>query len=175
MGEAAAGHCSSNPPLPRSVQGVTGQSYDAPDVDPHDPDLVAYWNFDEGEGWTVHDITGKVRSCTSALSTSCMHGAFSCEAHGVRPHRGNLCAALRSCCVLHLWNAPNPCPMQGHDLRAVETPRWEVVRWLSVCGNGALCGRGIAIQFVGGVEAAELLGSQPGWAQRQCWRAAVHK
>lgn len=115
------------------MQGVTGQSYDAPGVDPHDPDLVAYWNFDEGEGWTVHDITGKVRSCTLAVSTSCKHGAFSCEASGVRPHR---CGALHACCMLHLWNAPLPCPMQGHDLRAAETPRWEVVRWLSVCGNG---------------------------------------
>ncbi|PRW20453.1 concanavalin A-like lectin glucanase [Chlorella sorokiniana] len=29
---------------------------------------------------------------------------------------------------------------KGHDLRAAETPRWEVVRWLSVCGNGVLEG-----------------------------------
>jgi hypothetical protein len=41
-------------------------------------------NFDEGQGWRVHDVAGR-----------------------------------------------------GHDLLAAENPRWEVVRWLSVCGNGA--------------------------------------
>jgi hypothetical protein len=25
---------------------------------------------------------------------------------------------------------------KGHDLRAAETPKWEVVQWLSICGNG---------------------------------------
>lgn len=25
---------------------------------------------------------------------------------------------------------------RGNNLVAAETPRWEVVRWLSVCGNG---------------------------------------
>lgn len=44
---------------------------------------MAYWNFDEGEGYLIHDVTGR-----------------------------------------------------GHDLLATEPTRWEVVRWLSVCGNG---------------------------------------
>lgn len=35
--------CVTSPALPHAVQGVTGQSFDAPGVDPHDPDLVAYW------------------------------------------------------------------------------------------------------------------------------------
>ncbi|KAL4422517.1 hypothetical protein ABPG75_008714 [Micractinium tetrahymenae] len=38
-------------------KGATGQPA-GPAVDPHDPDLVAYWNFDEGKGWRVHDVTG---------------------------------------------------------------------------------------------------------------------
>ncbi len=29
----------------------------APRVSPDDPDLVAYWRFDEGTGFTVHDVT----------------------------------------------------------------------------------------------------------------------
>ena len=47
------------------------------------PALPPCRNFDEGQGWRVHDVTGR-----------------------------------------------------GHDLLAAENPRWEVVRWLSVCGNG---------------------------------------
>eukprot|EP00887_Chlorella_sp_A99_P000397 scaffold13.g397.t1 len=68
-------------------KGMTGEKFDAPAVDPQDPDLVAYWTFDEGAGYTVKDITGR-----------------------------------------------------GHDLLAAEPPRWEVVRWLSVCGNGVVEG-----------------------------------
>jgi hypothetical protein len=49
------------------------------------PPFAICRNFDEGQGWRVHDISGR-----------------------------------------------------GHDLTAAETPRWEVVRWLSVCGNGGL-------------------------------------
>lgn len=29
---------------------------------------------------------------------------------------------------------------RGHDLTATQTPRWEVVRWVGVCGNGARAG-----------------------------------
>lgn len=28
-------------------------------INPSDPDLVAYWTFDEGEGFAVHDVTGR--------------------------------------------------------------------------------------------------------------------
>lgn len=28
-------------------------------IDPKDPDLVAYWNFDEGKGYTIRDVTGR--------------------------------------------------------------------------------------------------------------------
>ena len=38
-------------------KGMTGESSEGAPVDPHDPDLVAYWNFDEGEGYTVKDGT----------------------------------------------------------------------------------------------------------------------
>lgn len=58
-----------------------------PGINPSDPDLVAYWTFDEGKGYTVRDVTGK-----------------------------------------------------GHDLLATQPPRWEVVRWLAVCGNGIIEG-----------------------------------
>ncbi len=36
-----------------TVKGVTGDTADHAPVDPHDPDLVAYWNFDEGAGGAV--------------------------------------------------------------------------------------------------------------------------
>lgn len=52
-----------------------------------DPDLVAYWKFDEGGGYMVKDVTG-----------------------------------------------------HGHDLIITQKPTWEVVRWLSTCGNGAVEG-----------------------------------
>ena len=56
-------------------------------INPKDPDLVAYWTFDEGQGYIVKDITAN-----------------------------------------------------GHDLLATQPPRWEVVRFLAVCGNGVLEG-----------------------------------
>ena len=56
-------------------------------INPSDPDLVAYWTFDEGQGYTVRDMTG-----------------------------------------------------HGHDLMATQPPRWEVVRFFAVCGNGVLEG-----------------------------------
>ena len=59
----------------------------SPGINPSDPDLIAYWTFDEGKGYTVKDVTGK-----------------------------------------------------GHDLLATQPPRWEVVRWLAVCGNGVIEG-----------------------------------
>jgi hypothetical protein len=69
------------------AKGRTGRRGANPGVDPKHPDLVAYWNFDEGRGYTVRDITG-----------------------------------------------------HGHDLLATQPLRWEVVRWLAVCGNGVVEG-----------------------------------
>jgi cysteine-rich repeat protein len=51
------------------------------------PDLVAYWDFNSGAGYSIKDITN-----------------------------------------------------HGHDLIAAQPPRWEVVRWLSNCGNGVVEG-----------------------------------
>ncbi|KAK9918751.1 hypothetical protein WJX75_006574 [Coccomyxa subellipsoidea] len=56
-------------------------------VSDHDPDLVAYWKFDEGAGFLVKDSTGR-----------------------------------------------------GHDLYLTGEPNWQVVKWLSVCGNGIVEG-----------------------------------
>ncbi len=39
----------------------------APPVSPDDPDLVAYWRFDEGTGFTVHDVT-----CAACLRRHCL-------------------------------------------------------------------------------------------------------
>lgn len=50
-------------------------------------DLVAYWDFNSGAGYTIKDVTN-----------------------------------------------------HGHDLIAVQAPKWEVVRWLSSCGNGVVEG-----------------------------------
>lgn len=33
--------------------------FDSPGVDPKHPDLVAYWKFDEGQGYVIHDATGR--------------------------------------------------------------------------------------------------------------------
>lgn len=52
-------------------------------------DLVAYWDFNAGAGYTIKDATN-----------------------------------------------------HGHDLIASQPPRWEVVRWLSTCGNGVVEGQG---------------------------------
>lgn len=37
----------------------TGRPGTGPVINPKDDDLVAYWNFDEGQGYSVNDITGK--------------------------------------------------------------------------------------------------------------------
>jgi cysteine-rich repeat protein len=68
--------------------GRGGASFDKPGIDKDHPDLVAYWNFNEGSGYTVKDVTN-----------------------------------------------------HGHDLIATQPPRWEVVRWLSTCGNGVVEGQ----------------------------------
>ena len=36
----------------QNVEGSTGSG-----VSNNDPDLVAYWTFDEGRGYVVHDVT----------------------------------------------------------------------------------------------------------------------
>lgn len=51
-------------------------------------DLVAYWDFNAGVGYTIKDVTN-----------------------------------------------------HGHDLIATQKPKWEVVRWLSTCGNGVVEGQ----------------------------------
>jgi len=71
----------------RGAPGGSRGGFDAPGVRPDDPDLVAYWKFDEGAGFTIRDVTGR-----------------------------------------------------GHDLQASAPPNWEVVRWLSTCGNGRVEG-----------------------------------
>jgi cysteine-rich repeat protein len=52
------------------------------------PDLVAYWDFNAGVGYSIKDVTN-----------------------------------------------------HGHDLIATKRPNWEVVRWLSTCGNGVVEGK----------------------------------
>jgi cysteine-rich repeat protein len=64
-----------------------GRGGNSPSINPSDPDLVAYWTFDEGQGYTVKDITNN-----------------------------------------------------GHDLLATQPPRWEVVRYFAICGNGVVEG-----------------------------------
>src|SRR5690348_441027 len=54
---------------------------------PWPSDLVAYWDFNAGAGYTIKDVTN-----------------------------------------------------HGHDLIASQRPHWEVVRWLSTCGNGVVEG-----------------------------------
>jgi len=68
-------------------EGHGSGSFDKPGIDKDHPDLVAYWTFNEGRGYTIKDVTN-----------------------------------------------------HGHDLVAAEPPRWEVVRWLSTCGNGVVEG-----------------------------------
>ncbi|BDA49076.1 probable Sushi, von Willebrand factor type A, EGF and pentraxin pentraxin domain-containing protein at C-terminar half [Coccomyxa sp. Obi] len=57
-------------------------------VSEHDPDLVAYWKFDEGKGYLVKDSTS-----------------------------------------------------HGNNLYLTGEPKWQVVKWLSVCGNGLVEGQ----------------------------------
>lgn len=66
---------------------ATAGGFDKPGIDKDHPDLVAYWDFNAGTGYTVKDITN-----------------------------------------------------HGHDLIASQKPTWEVVRWLSTCGNGVVEG-----------------------------------
>ncbi|GBF95024.1 hypothetical protein Rsub_07525 [Raphidocelis subcapitata] len=72
---------------PEQIKAGMAADEGAGGVDRDDPNLVAYWKFDEGAGYTVKDVTN-----------------------------------------------------HGHDLIAAEQPRWEVVRWLSNCGNGMVEG-----------------------------------
>ncbi|WIA11894.1 hypothetical protein OEZ85_011978 [Tetradesmus obliquus] len=65
----------------------SGGSFDGPGIDKDHKDLVAYWDFNSGAGYSIKDITN-----------------------------------------------------HGHDLIAAQPPRWEVVRWLSNCGNGVVEG-----------------------------------
>lgn len=73
-------------PYNSTTRHSVGQ-FDRPGVRANHPDLVAYWRFDEGQGYLVQDATG-----------------------------------------------------HGHDLYATQEPRWAVVRWLSVCGDGVMQG-----------------------------------
>ena len=43
--------------LQRIGQGPQGDVMGGPGVSKDDPDLVAYWTFDEGKGYVVHDVT----------------------------------------------------------------------------------------------------------------------
>ena len=43
--------------LQRTGQQTTGNTGSG-GVDKNDPDLVAYWTFDEGRGYVVHDASG---------------------------------------------------------------------------------------------------------------------
>ncbi|KAK9844409.1 hypothetical protein WJX74_002134 [Apatococcus lobatus] len=67
--------------------GTSGGHFNDPSIKLNDPDLVAYWNFDEGQGYQVKDQTSN-----------------------------------------------------GHHLHAANMPQWQVVRWLSVCGDGVIEG-----------------------------------
>lgn len=66
-------------------------------------DLVAYWDFNSGAGYTIKDVTN-----------------------------------------------------HGHDLIASQAPRWEVVRWLSTCGNGVVEGAGGSPLTCGGHRGAHM-------------------
>lgn len=123
-------------------------------------------NFDEGEGWTVHDITGKVGalSCSRLLISRQSLGEAGASGSGLN-------GAVRCSPVLtdgcDLAAVPPALLPQGHDLHAAETPRWEVVRWLSVCGNGAWQrGTKFTCHGCGGVPStvgSNSRGSEPGW------------
>ncbi len=42
----------------RADDGRAASGFNKPGVDKDDTNLVAYWKFDEGAGYTVHDVTG---------------------------------------------------------------------------------------------------------------------
>lgn len=45
--------------LQRIGQDPAGSAGSSGGVAKDDPDLVAYWTFDEGKGYIVHDVTGR--------------------------------------------------------------------------------------------------------------------
>lgn len=104
--------------------GGKGKGGSVSPINPSNPDLVAYWTFDEGKGYTVRDMTG-----------------------------------------------------HGHDLLATQPPRWEVVRFFAVCGNGVLegleeCDTGNVGKGTGCTTTCEIEG---GWectetSPSKCWR-----
>ena len=67
-------------------KGVTGQSFDSPGVDPHHPDLLAYWLVfcgragceqaaEDAEGARTVATTIK-RGIALYVGTACRHGLF---------------------------------------------------------------------------------------------------
>jgi cysteine-rich repeat protein len=107
-------------------RGRTGERTPPPAaaIDPSNPDLVAYYNFDEGQGYLVKDVTGR-----------------------------------------------------GNDLIIVAPPTWEVVRALTVCGNGIL--EGLEECDVGDARGGNGCSSEckvePGWqctktSPSMCWK-----
>ena len=161
-GEQSSGDCSLNacPPalLPQIAagmrgqlyrKGMTGESSEGAPIDPHDPDLVAYWNFDEGEGYKVADGTG--RGHDLVITSPPRWEVSPAGAAGVGP---------AGCCggAAGPWNLPTlqklkllfrelllfltcmgscmTSPLHPHP----PPPSPQVVRWLAVCGNGVVEG-----------------------------------
>ncbi|KAL4421057.1 hypothetical protein ABPG77_001352 [Micractinium sp. CCAP 211/92] len=109
-------------------KGATGQPA-GPGVDPRDPDLVAYWNFDEGKGWRVHDVTGhghdlfaaeeprwEVVRHLAACGNGVLEGLEECDDGNTQP--GDGCDA--TCKVESGWHctrtSPSICAHSGERL-----------------------------------------------------------
>ncbi len=91
----------------------------SPGVDPGHPDLVAYWKFDEGKGYVVHDVTSHGHDLTLTQPPSWQvrgHGRVGCV--GVASRRRYACARERH----RPWSS------------------LQVTRWLSTCGNAVVEG-----------------------------------
>lgn len=120
-------------------RGVTGERAPESTPDPKDPDLVAYW-------WAL--VYRPVLPCVCHPFPPPVHATSVSSPAAAQPRDpASLHPSSRRCLppvsIRNFdegrgWRVRD-ITGRGHDLIAAETPRWEVVRWLSVCGNG---GRG---------------------------------
>ena len=116
-------------------KSITGDSDKGHAVDPKDKDLVAYYNFDEGDGYKIHDLTGRgndlivtqrpvweVVEFFSVCGNGVLEGLEECDTGDLDSGKG----CSKSCKVMKGWEctstSPSTCWLRGKDEPPRPTP-----------------------------------------------------
>jgi cysteine-rich repeat protein len=100
-------------------KGITGDSDKGQSIDPKDRDLVAYYNFDEGSGYMVRDLTGnghdlivtqkpswEVAEYFSVCGNGVLEGLEECDNGDTSSGKG----CSKSCTVMDGWECTSTSP-----------------------------------------------------------------